>query len=207
MSDLQKTLSEIQKKLVAPKNQLNKFGGYNYRSCEDILEALKKVLPEGASVTVSDDIVMVGERVYVKATARFYFNNEFIETVSFAREPLEKKGSDASQITGAASSYARKYALNGLFMIDDSKDADSTNDHGKGENKHAHQEQKPKSQKIPTVTEMTNIVIGLVKDDAKLDAHEYWGGLSKDDKRRIWPNMNKEQQEWITLVMKNAPKV
>jgi len=202
MSDLQKTLSEIQKKLVAPKNQLNKFGGYNYRSCEDILEALKKVLPEGAYVTISDDIVMVGERVYVKAAARFHFNNEFIETVSFAREPLEKRGSDASQITGAASSYARKYALNGLFLIDDNKDADHTNEHDKGEKK---QPQQQKS-KIPSVKEMTNIVIGLVSDDAKLDAHEYWGGLSKDAKRGIWPNLNKEQQEWIIIVMKNAPK-
>ena len=121
----------IQTNLKAPKNQRNNFGGYNYRSCEDIMEAVKPLLKErGCSLTVGDDIVEIGDRVYVKATAILRTSDgKEITNTAFAREPLSKKGSDESQITGAASSYARKYALNGLFCIDDTKDADATNDH------------------------------------------------------------------------------
>lgn len=128
-----KELVSIQGELKAPKNQVNKFGGYNYRSAEDILEAAKKVLSKyGCLLTVTDDIVMIGERVYVKATATIT-NSEgvSVSTSAFAREEESKKGMDASQITGSASSYARKYALNGLFCIDDTRDADATNTHGK----------------------------------------------------------------------------
>lgn len=123
-------LSEIQQKLKAPKNQTNSFGGYKYRSCEDILEAVKPLLGDG-SLTLNDEIIVIGDRYYVKATAQLYDGKGvgIAYTCAYAREPLEKKGSDASQITGAASSYARKYALNGLFLIDDTKDADATNDH------------------------------------------------------------------------------
>ena len=126
-----KKLIEVQTKLKAPKNQLNKFGGYNYRSCEDILEAVKPLLVTvGASVTLSDEIITVGARVYVKATATFKADDYTTEAIAYAREPEDKKGMDASQITGTASSYARKYALNGLFLIDDTRDADATNTHG-----------------------------------------------------------------------------
>lgn len=119
-------LQEIQQKLKAPKNQRNNFGGYNYRSCEDIVEALKPILADyGAAIILSDEIVAVGERVYVKATATLKTKDEQFSTTAFAREPVAKKGMDESQITGAASSYARKYALNGLFGIDDTKDADT----------------------------------------------------------------------------------
>ena len=122
-------LTKIQKELNAPKNQRNNFGGYNYRSAEDILEAVKPLL-DGAILTLQDDIVMIGERYYVKATATFT-DGEFTKTTTaFAREPETKKGMDESQITGTASSYARKYALNGLFCIDDAKDAD-TDEHKK----------------------------------------------------------------------------
>lgn len=127
-------LSLIQKELKAPKGQKNDFGGYKYRSCEDILEAVKKVLPDNCSVILSDDIVQVGDRFYVKATAALLGGQNKIEVTAFARESFDKKGMDAAQITGAASSYARKYALNGLFCIDDTKDADATND-GKGGDK------------------------------------------------------------------------
>ncbi len=116
-------LSEIQQKLKAPKNQFNKFGGYKYRNCEDILEALKPLLGD-AVVTISDEIVQVGDRFYVKATAEFA--GEDVKSVTaYARESFDKKGMDSAQITGAASSYARKYALNGLFLIDDTQDADT----------------------------------------------------------------------------------
>lgn len=124
-------LSRIQKELKAPKGQFNKFGNYKYRSCEDILEAVKPLLGE-CCLTISDDIVLIGDRYYIKATARLALSNEdFIENSALAREALDKKGMDESQITGASSSYARKYALNGLFAIDDTKDADATNTHGK----------------------------------------------------------------------------
>ena len=127
-------LNYIQCNLSAPKGQTNNFGKYKYRSCEDILEALKPHLAATeCHVLLSDDIIAVEGRVYVKATA-YLVRSEGQETVAqntaFAREPLNKKGMDDSQITGTASSYARKYALNGLFLIDDNKDPDS-NEHGK----------------------------------------------------------------------------
>lgn len=117
----------IQSNLKAPKNQRNTFSNYNYRSCEDIMEALKPLLKEtGCTLVVSDDIVQVADRIYVKATATLETPSGKVYTNSaFAREAESKKGYDESQITGAASSYARKYALNGLFCIDDNKDADS----------------------------------------------------------------------------------
>lgn len=122
-------LINIQKDLKAPKSQYNSFGKYNYRNCEDILEAVKPLCArEGACLTLSDEIVQIGERYYIQATATLYDSEtgEVINTVTaYAREEAEKKGMDGSQVTGAASSYARKYALNGLFNIDDTKDADS----------------------------------------------------------------------------------
>lgn len=126
--EIYQKLERIQKQLKAPKNQHNKFGGYNYRSCEDILEAVKPLL-DGCVVTISDTIREVGGRIYVEAEATISDGVNQINVTAFAREPEDRKGMDASQITGAASSYARKYALNGLFLIDDTKDADATNDH------------------------------------------------------------------------------
>lgn len=117
-------LAKIQKELKAPKGQLNKFGGYNYRSCEDILEAVKPLL-DGAILTLQDEIINIGNRFYVKATAIFTDGTYTHSVTAMAREPETKKGMDESQITGMASSYARKYALNGLFCIDDTKDADT----------------------------------------------------------------------------------
>ena len=120
--------------MKAPKGQTNKFGGYRYRSAEDILEALKPLLGEwGCSLVIQDDMVEVGGRVYVKATANLIDNEteSVLSTSAFAREAETKKGMDDAQITGSASSYARKYALNGLFAIDDTKDPDATNTHGK----------------------------------------------------------------------------
>lgn len=119
-----KKLAEIQKKLKAPKGQFNSFGKYKYRSCEDILEAVKPLLGE-CTLIVSDEIVNIGTRFYVKAVAFFSDGTNHITSTAFAREPEVKKGMDESQITGSSSSYARKYALNGLFCIDDAKDADS----------------------------------------------------------------------------------
>lgn len=119
-----KLLNKIQKELKAPKGQFNAFGKYKYRSCEDILEAVKPLLGTG-SIIINDEIVLVGDRFYVKATATLSDGDETKSATAYAREALAKKGMDESQITGATSSYARKYALNGLFLIDDTKDADT----------------------------------------------------------------------------------
>lgn len=124
-----KELITIQSELKAPKSQFNKFGGYKYRKAEDILEAVKPLLAkQKCTLIISDDIVMIGNRIYVKATATIKNEKgEFEETTGWAREEETKKGMDGSQITGASSSYARKYALNGLFAIDDNADSDTTN--------------------------------------------------------------------------------
>ena len=119
-------LLNVQQKLKAPKNQVNTFGKYKYRSCEDILEAVKKLLgEEGLVLTISDEPIVLGDRFYIQATATVSDGTTSISTTALAREPESKKGMDDSQITGTASSYARKYALNGLFCIDDTKDADT----------------------------------------------------------------------------------
>jgi hypothetical protein len=122
-------LSEIQKKLKAPKDKTSSFGGYNYRTCGAILEAVKHIMDDGDSVILTDEIVEVAGRVYVKAIATFSSNSgETVSASAFAREPQSKKGMDEQQITGAASTYARKTALGGLFAIDDSTDdPDATN--------------------------------------------------------------------------------
>lgn len=134
MQEFIKKLSKVQSELKAPKDLFNKFGGYSYRSAEGIMEAVKPLLArEGLILTVCDDIVLVGERYYVKATATITDGVNSLSNSAFAREAGEKKGQDDSQITGATSSYARKYALNGLLCIDDTKDADATNTHGKTE--------------------------------------------------------------------------
>lgn len=135
-------LSAIQQELKAPKNQRNTFGNYNYRSCEDILEAAKPICAKyKTALVLVDDIKEIGGRFYVVAQAQLHDceSEAAVAASAFAREPESKKGSDESQITGAASSYARKYALNGLFCIDDTKDADT--DESK------QQEQKPKGSK------------------------------------------------------------
>lgn len=125
-------LAEIQQSLKAPKGQLNSFGGYKYRSCEDILEAVKPLLGD-FFLAITDEVVNIGNRYYVKATAVLKNDKEEYLTTAYAREPEIKKGMDESQITGAASSYARKYALNGLFAIDDTKDADTMDNTQKDE--------------------------------------------------------------------------
>lgn len=132
MKETMKALLNVQARLKAPKGQMNKFGGYKYRSCEDILEAVKPLLEENKLVLVlGDEIELIGDRWYVKATAKIIGEDGDVTNSAYAREAESKKGQDESQITGTASSYARKYALNGLFLIDDTKDADATNDHQK----------------------------------------------------------------------------
>lgn len=119
---LKEKLRKIQVELKAPKSNRNDFGKYNYRSCEDILEAVKPLLDKyDCTLSIKDDIVLIGDRYYIKAEATLSSGDESMTGTAFAREDESKKGMDASQVTGATSSYARKYALNGLFLIDDSK--------------------------------------------------------------------------------------
>ena len=150
----------IQSELKAPKGQYNSFGKYNYRSCEDILEGVKPLLAKhGLVLTIQDGIELIGDRYYVKATATITDGKENVSTSAYARESLDKKGMDASQVTGATSSYARKYALNGLLAIDDTKDAD-TMDNSK----------KPAQQTQETVYNWQT-----------LKARATQGGISEDD--------------------------
>ena len=143
-------LQHVQEALKAPKNQYNKFGDYHYRNCEDIQKAAKPLLKEvKAALVVGDELVLIGDRYYIKATARFIDceSTDKVENTAYARESLDKKGMDASQVTGSTSSYARKYALNGLFCIDDVKDADNQDNTDK--KSAGGQKQNPKSGKKP----------------------------------------------------------
>jgi len=128
-----KALTEIQNELKAPKNQYNSFGKYKYRSCEDILEAVKPLLKKhNCNLTLTDSVFEVGGLVFIQAIATIIGQDDTIEVKSQAGIDPNRKGMDIAQSFGSSSSYARKYALNGLFLIDDTKDADATNDHGKG---------------------------------------------------------------------------
>lgn len=150
-------LLAMQSELKAPKNQFNNFGKYNYRSCEDILEAVKPLgVKYKVVTTLRDDVVLIGDRYYLKAiaTATDAETGEKIEVSAYAREDETKKGMDLAQVTGSVSSYARKYALNGLYCIDDTKDSDATNKHGK-EDKPTGNNNKPNNNQ-PTSKPVTN---------------------------------------------------
>ena len=150
-----KELISIQSELKAPKSQYNKFGGYKYRKAEDILEAVKPLLAkQKCTLIITDDVVLIGNRIYVKATATIKNEKgECESTTGWAREEETKKGMDGSQITGASSSYARKYALNGLFAIDDNADSDTTND---GQHQAAQQQAQTQVQQPATPQYHTN---------------------------------------------------
>ncbi len=167
--ELNDKLIAIQSNLKAPKSQFNNFGKYYFRSGEDILEALKPLLKEnGCTLVMSDEIVFVSDRVYVKSIATLSDGKDSVSTTAFAREEADKKGMDGAQITGAASSYARKYALNGLFCIDDTKDPDATNKHGKDEPEPT---SKPSAKPTPkSDIDQAKKALELCKDNASIDA-------------------------------------
>lgn len=177
-------LAEIQAKLKAPKGQFNSFGKYHYRSAEDILEAVKKVVnPMGFSITLTDRVQEIGGRIYVEAMATLFNGELEYSATGYAREEETKKGMDGSQITGASSSYARKYALNGLFAIDDTKDSDATNDHGKS------QESKVSQAKgsIPVPSQFDVEFKELI-----LDTHN---AKSTDELKAVWDKLTAEAKE------------
>jgi len=165
-------LNKIQTELKVPKSQFNKFGKYKYRSCEDILESIKPLLSKTKlTMTISDDIVNFNNRFYIKSIVKLSNGENEVSCAGFAREEESKKGMDGSQITGAASSYARKYALCGLFCIDDNKDSDSTNTHGESEEpikvKKIPDDIKEKISKITNFEELKKYCNSLVKESGK----------------------------------------
>lgn len=177
-------LAEIQAKLKAPKGQYNSFGKYHYRSAEDILEAVKKVVnPMGFSITLTDRVTEIGGRIYVEATATLFNGELEYSATGLAREEETKKGMDGAQVTGAASSYSRKYALNGLFAIDDTKDSDATNDHGKS------QESKPK-QAAPVDPAQISF-----DDQFKLLIQQTAGANTIDKLNSVWLTLSEKAKE------------
>lgn len=190
MNKFEKLLA-IQTELKAPKGQYNTFGKYKYRSCEDILEAVKPLLAKHkATVYITDSIKQIGERYYIEATAHFVDveSGESIEVTAYAREEESKKGMDGSQVTGASSSYARKYALNGMFDIDDTKDSDATNEQTKEQPTNKPTVNKPTVKK-PTVNYRTEY-INLCKEKG-IDSIEYAKshGINKNTTQEQYKNI------------------
>lgn len=179
-----KELITIQSELKAPKSLFNKFGNYKYRKAEDILEAVKPLLKQtSCTLNITDDIVMIGNRIYVKATATIKnSNNEAEFAVGWAREEENKKGMDQSQVTGASSSYARKYALNGLFAIDDNADSDTTNVGEPKGNNHP-------SQGLPTATQVATQAQAAAPMTTEQMLSEALGYIAR--------STNKEQLTWV----------
>ncbi|UBD63965.1 ERF family protein [Bacteroides salyersiae] len=180
-----KELVTIQQKLKAPKGQYNAFGKYNYRSCEDILESVKPILAETkCTLTLSDEMIAVCDRIYVKAIATLTNEKGEKEIVTaFAREEETKKGMDESQITGTTSSYARKYALNGLFCIDDAKDSDSTNTRSKEETQQPAKTPVSTDKAVYTGAQLKKAIAEMlaVKSRAELEKVWYGHGAMQND--------------------------
>lgn len=186
-------LNFIQSELKAPKSNYNSFGNYNYRSCEDILEAVKPLCKKyRALLTLTDDIVVIADRVYVKAKAILRDLDDYniaIEVQAFAREPLEKKGMDSSQVTGTASSYARKYALNGLFNIDDTKDAD-TNEYQKQTKDENNKQQKK------TTKNVDKLKANITDIEKPMNFGKY--------KEKTWIEVYAEDKAYLENLVKNC---
>lgn len=179
-ANINNKLATIQEKLKAEKSQYNSFGKYKYRSCEDILKAVKPLLKETATtLTLSDELSNIGERYYIKATARLCDGSNLIETTAYAREEDTKKGMDGSQITGTASSYARKYALCGLFAIDDGIDSDKTN----------------------TGSAKTRKTVEPTQEDGKIDFdekdEEIKNAMTPEEVRKIYASIPKPLQKYF----------
>lgn len=188
-------LTDIQKRLKAPKSNFNSFGKYNYRSCEDILEAVKPLLDD-CTLYLSDEVVEIGGRIYVKATATFSDGKTEVKVSAFAREADSKKGMDESQVTGTASSYARKYALNGLFLIDDTKDAD-TDEYAKAQKK-----AEPKKEKAEPVPEEPTPITPLQKVKLQnLMTEEQWNKtIEKNGDPNTWTS--DQAEKWIDAILR-----
>lgn len=192
MANIYTKLMTIQSSLKAPKGQYNSFGKYKYRSCEDILESVKPLLSaQDCALVITDDIVIIGDRIYVKATAKLISGNEQVESSAFAREEEAKKGLDSSQVTGAASSYARKYALNGLFCIDDTKDSDATNTHGQSKEESKVEPKKEELKNDNPTQEVYDEISNATTVDQLKEIHRKYPYL-KDNKNFVKALTNKK---------------
>jgi len=190
--EINEILVDVQKRLKAPKGQKNTFGNYNYRSCEDIVEAVKPLLHEhGAHLLLWDSLENIGDRYYVKATAGITYKDTAIQVTAFAREAESKKGMDESQITGAASSYARKYALNGLFAIDDTKDADTQDNR----NPTTKIDQKAKK-------EFHTQMLEAIHEGSETKVKELWSEWDADEKVVLWGLFNSQERKTMKELMK-----
>lgn len=202
MKNITQKLIKVQSELKAPKGQKNTFGNYNYRSAEDILEAVKPLLSEqGLLMTITDIIEQIGERYYIQAKVILTDGEDTVEVTGYARESLNKKGMDDSQITGTASSYARKYAMNGLFLIDDTKDSDSNENRTERENraKKADVEaEREKQAKIAKLNDQYERALKAANDnEAPMELLTKWNKLPKTAALKEiaeWINENTEKK-------------
>lgn len=199
-------LSLIQNSLKVPKNNYNSFGKYNYRSCEDIVEAVKPLAKKhNVLLTLTDGIAYLGDRYYVEATAKLIDleSDNVITVTGYAREEENKKGMDGSQVTGAASSYARKYALNGMFAIDDTKDSDATNTHGNEQDK-----PKPTQSTTPSqgLTEAQIKRFYAIAKKSGYESEEIKGRVEKKYKKKLSDFSKKEYDEAINIIEMHPKK-
>ena len=204
--NIYQSLNYIQSNLKAPKGQFNSFGKYHYRSCEDILEGVKPHLKEtNTCLVISDEIVTIGDHNYIKATATLYgADGGAVANSAFAKEPLEKKGMDPSQITGATSSYARKYALNGLFCIDDTKDADTdaytanttqTKAKAKAPETNTIREKRVKEEYLKSITQQ----MGIKQINPKLISEYIKNTFNKKTSNELTEDELKALYDWIVV--------
>ncbi len=196
------TLSQIQASLKAPKGQFNSFGKYKYRSCEDIVEAIKPLLVKPkAALLLSDEVVMIGDRVYIKATATLQAESESVSVCGYAREPEIKKGMDVSQVTGACSSYARKYALNGLFAIDDAADPDT--------DEYATQTKEPRKKRVnkELVQKYTQGFIDAIASEDGMAMRELGDELRDTPEHdAVWKALTNKQQMIVKKILHETTK-
>jgi len=199
MSDVYTELNRIQQNLNAPKNQFNKFGKYNYRNCDDILQAVKPLL-NGGLILINDEMVEVGGHIYVKAIAEFVFDGKSISTTAYAKEAVMQKGMSEAQITGSTSSYARKYALNGLLLIDDNKDADSRDNSSEGTIPHPNSKEAKEAKQIARENHpVVPIIAGYLAEESQWDlAREALAEITdEEEKKAIWKLFNSKEKEII----------
>ena len=198
-------LLDIQNELKAPKSQYNNYGKYNYRNCEDILEAVKPICKKyKAVVFLSDKLVINGERYYIEATATFVDveTNETIEVTAYAREEESKKGMDGSQVTGASSSYARKYALNGLFDVDDTKDSDFTNTKN-NQSDNRNQNEKPNEAKQEDVFSEINNAISSYSKQSGMKTKDVVDCIEKQIGEKLNRSLSQERLESVLETIKS----
>lgn len=200
-ADVYSVLSHVQTRLRVPKDKKNSFGGWDYRNAESIYKNAKKELPEGASLYITDDLVMIGDRYYTKSAVRLRYKGEIIESWGWAREQLVQKGKDESQITGSCQSYSRKYAMQGMFLIDDGKedvDRDSAPNYSDRFGSKT-------SQGIMQIANQLAVCCGADNAGSREQAKEIFKKLIPETKTEVWAMLNKQIRDWITALASAEP--